>query len=65
MPKMRRFPDDIEEADASDVTEPEVPTLRRRPADKRWRRPHSDKSSRPASDGEASSQGDTPNEHHG
>ncbi len=44
MPKLRRFPTD-EVDEAPEVTE--APTLRRRPADKRYRRPHSDKSQRP------------------
>ncbi len=56
---MRRFR--IDPKDAEEVTEqdePEAPTLRRRPSDKRWRRPHSDKTSRPVIG--ASPQGDIP-----
>lgn len=55
MTKMRRFPDD--EAGLADPDE-EVPRhARKRPADKRWKRPVSDKSSRP---GTGASTGDTP-----
>ena len=45
---MRRFPIDPEDAEAAAVTdEPEVPQrTSRRPADKRYRRPHDDKSER-------------------
>ena len=53
---MRRFR--IDPKDAEQVTEqdePEAPRTSRRPADKRYRRPHHDKSARP--DG-ASSKGD-------
>ena len=62
MTKTRRFPDDVtEEA----IETPEAPLPRRRPADKRWRRPHSDKSSRPVVTDEASPSGDTNAGHDG
>lgn len=46
---MRRFPTDPEEAtEAAERLETEAPRYtRKRPADKRWKRPVSDKSPRP------------------
>ena len=49
MIKMRRFPIDPRDADVVELDEEEAPT-RRRPADKRLRRPHDDKSHAPTGD---------------
>jgi hypothetical protein len=47
MTKMRRFPVDLTEAERLEQDEVEAPpTARKRPADKRWKRPHDDKSDR-------------------
>jgi hypothetical protein len=47
MTKMRRFPVDPTEAEELEQAEVEAPPRpRKRPADKRWKRPHDDKSER-------------------
>ena len=55
MTKMRRFPTDETEQDDPEQEAPQ--RTRRRPADKRWKRPVSDKSHAPAS---GHPQGDIP-----
>ena len=47
MTKMRRFPVDPQDADVAELDDVEAPP-RKRPADKRWKRPHADKT-RPGS----------------
>ena len=47
MTKMRRFPADLTEAEQLEQADVEAPP-RKRPADKRWKRPHADKT-RPGS----------------